>query len=507
MKKILNFLTSRLFIFALCILVQVVILVLMILFLSNYGLYMYGFFTLLSIISILIIVSKKDNPIYKLAWVIPVALVPVLGWFLYYVAGRNIISKKRKVRMHEVYEQTYNLAVQDESIFSDLKEHNPRIAKQVNYIKNVTALPIYKNSQSEFLSPGIKFFERLCQELEKAEKFIFMEYFIIQEGKMWDTILEILARKAKSGVEVKMMYDDFGCIQTVPTFYYKKLRELGIDVHVFNVFTPSVDMFMNYRDHRKITVIDGNVAFTGGNNLADEYINAIDKHGYWHDSSIMIKGDAVWSFSVLFMQMWQYYSPSPLDYAKYRPTQSFEGTGYIMPFGDGPLDGNLTGENVYMNMIANAQKYVSITTPYLILDNEMITTLCAAAQSGIKVTIITPQNPDKWYVHMVTRYNYTALIEAGVEIYELKDGFIHSKTMVCDDEVGVVGTQNFDFRSFYLHYECAAFLYNATAVSQVREDHLYCLSRSQRITLEECKNRSLAVRATQSVLNIFSAMM
>lgn len=507
MKKILSFVTSRLFIFALCILAQATILVLMIAYLSNYGLYMYGFFSLLSLFTILGIVSKKDNPIYKLAWVIPVALFPALGWFLYFVAGRNKVSKIRKERMANVFETTKGLAAQDKSIFDDLAATHPNVAKQVRYIQNVTGLPIYKNTQTEFLSPGVSFFERLCEELLKAEKFIFMEYFIIQEGKMWNTILDILAQKVKQGVEVKMMYDDIGCIQTVPTFYHKKLRQLGIEVHVFNVFTPSLDMFMNYRDHRKITVIDGNVGFTGGNNLADEYINEIDKHGYWHDSSIMLKGEAVWSLSVLFMQMWQYYSDNPLDYSRYRPTESFEALGYVMPFGDGPLDGHLTGENVYMNMIANAKSYVSITTPYLILDNEMITVLCAAAQSGVRVSIITPENPDKWYVHMVTRYNYTTLIEAGVEIYELKNGFIHSKTMVCDDEIGIVGTQNFDFRSFYLHYECAAFLYHAAAVLQARKDHIKCLARSRRVTLAECKNRNIFVRATQSVLNVFSAMM
>lgn len=507
MKKLFRFLTSRLFIFALCIAAQAAALILMISHLAKYGFYAYGAFTLMSLLTILIIVSKKDNPIYKLAWVIPVALFPILGWLLYFVAGRNHVSPNRVKRFKRVYEETKNLATQDEDIFEDLRVYHPSIARQVNYIKRTASMPIYKNTQTEYLSPGASFFKRLCEELEKAEKFIFMEYFIIEEGKMWNTVLDILARKAAQGVEVKMMYDDLGCIQTVPSFYFKKLRALGIEVHVFNVFTPSLDVFVNYRDHRKITVIDGNVGFTGGNNLADEYINEVNKYGYWQDSSIMLKGEAVWSLSVLFMQMWQYYQDEIMDYARYRPTKAFEGIGYIMPFGDGPLDNHLVGENVYINMLANAKEYVSITTPYLILDHEMITALCTTAQSGVRVSIITPENPDKWYVHMVTRYNYKTLLEAGVEIYEFKDGFIHSKTMVCDDEIAVVGTQNFDFRSFYLHYECAVLLYHATAVPQVRADHLACFVRSKKVTIEECNKRNVFIRMLQAVLNIFSPMM
>lgn len=507
MKKVLSFLTSRLFVFAFCILVQASLLVLGVSLLSNYGLYLYGFFSLLSLITIFVIVSKRDNPINKISWVIPVALFPVLGWLFYYLVGRKHISHKRKKRYLQISQDTEKLIVQDENILLELAKKSPAVAKQVSYIRSTVRMAAYQNTYSEFLSPGQAFFERLCEELKKAKHFIFMEYFIIQEGKMWNTILDILAKKASEGVEVKMMYDDLGCIQTVPTLYYKKLQKLGIEVKIFNVFTPSIDVFMNYRDHRKITVIDGNVGFTGGNNLADEYINQIDKHGIWHDSSIMFKGEAVWSFSVMFLQMWQYYEAKKLDFEKYRPTVSYTGEGCVLPFGDGPLDDHLVGENVYINMIANAKKYVSITTPYLILDNEMITALSVAAQSGIKVSIVTPANPDKWYVHMVTRYNYTPLVEAGVEIYEFTGGFIHSKTMVCDDEVAVVGTQNFDFRSFYLHYECAAFMWKTSAVPQVKADHDYCHARSHKITLTECKSHPWYTRMLQACLNVFSPMM
>ncbi|MEG0691934.1 MAG: cardiolipin synthase [Oscillospiraceae bacterium] len=507
MKKILRFLTSRLFIFGICIFIQVVALVLMVLFLSQYGFWLYGVFSIMSIVTILYVTSKKDNPIFKLAWIIPIALFPLLGWFIYFIGGRNKISSAKVERIKTVFNSTKDLTMQDETIITDLKENHIAISKQVTYIKNTSLFPIHKNTVTEYLSPGETFFERLCEELEKAKKFIFMEYFIIQEGTMWDRVLEILARKAAQGVEVKMMYDDMGCISTVPTGYYKKIRNLGIEVHVFNVFKPSIDTFMNYRDHRKITVIDGNVGFTGGINLADEYINAYDKHGYWKDSSIMLKGEAVWNLSVLFLQMWQYYDYDDINYEKYRPTENFTAKGYVLPFGDGPLDNHLIGEMVYINMINNAKNYISITTPYLILDNEMITALCCAAHSGVRVSIITPANPDKWYVHMLTRYNYQTLVEAGVEIFEYTGGFIHAKTVVCDDELAVVGTQNFDFRSFYFHFECGVFLYNTDSIAAIRKDHIDSLKRSKQITLEECRNRNWFIRVLQSCLNLFAPLM
>lgn len=507
MKNIIKSLTGRLYLFAFCILVQAIALVFIIVYLSRYGLYVYGAFLVLSAISILYIVSKKDNPIFKLAWVIPIALFPILGWFIYFILGRNKASEKKIKKIQTICENTKNIALQDEAIINDFKKNHLTVLKQVSYIKNTSFFPVYKNTTTKYLSPGEDFFEVLCKELKKAQNFIFMEYFIVQEGEMWNEVLSILAKKAAQGVEVKLIYDDLGCISTVPTGYYKKIRNMGIDVHVFNAFKPSIDTFMNYRDHRKITVIDGNVGFTGGINLADEYINAFDKHGYWKDSSIMLKGDAVWSLSVLFLQMWAYCDKEQINYDIYKPTKQFEANGYVMPYGDGPFDNHLIGEMIYINMINNAKNYVSITTPYLILDNEMITALCCAAESGIKVSIITPGNGDKWYVHMLTRYNYLTLIEAGVEIYEYTGGFIHSKTIVCDNELAVVGTQNFDFRSFYLHFECGVFLYKTDSISKIRKDHIDSFERSKKITLEDCHKQNWFVRVMQSILNLFAPFM
>lgn len=510
LKKILSFLKSRLFFFGISILTQIAALVLGILYLGKYGLYIYVLFIVMSIATILYIVSKRDNPMYKLAWVIPIALFPLLGWLLYMLAGRESLARKTRGHYADVCCEIETLAPQDEAILQEIGRKDLSIYRQVRYLHNVSELPIYKNTQTEFLSPGEEFFACLCQELEKAQKFIFMEYFIVQEGTMWDTILEILVRKAKAGVKVKFMYDDVGSLLTVPWRYRKKLVSLGIDTHVFNKFRPSVDAFMNYRDHRKITVIDGNVGFTGGNNLADEYINGYPKHGHWKDAHLMLKGDAVWNLSVMFLEMWNFGVGKKLvldRFEQYRPTETYPTDGYVLPYGDSPLDDKLVGEMCYMNMIENAERYISINTPYLILDNEMTTALSKAALSGVKVQIITPGVADKWYVHMVTRYNYKTLVDAGVEIYEYTPGFIHAKTIVVDDHVGVVGTQNFDFRSFYLHFECGAFLYETSTLADIRRDHLATMARCHRITPEECRNKNGLYRLLQIILNLFAPLM
>lgn len=510
MKKLFKFLTSRVFIIGLAIVVQLAAIILGLLFLGQYGLYIYVLFILMSIVVILVIVSKQDNPVYKLAWVIPIALFPLLGGALYLLIGRQLLSRPVRRRFEKNSRAIHELAVQDDALLDEIGRGDPAVYRQIRYLGTQGELPVYGGTQTEYLTPGEDFFARLCQELEKAEKFIFMEYFIVQEGEMWDTLREILARKASQGVEVKFLYDDFGCLLTLPGNYRAKLNGLGIETRVFNVFRPSVDAFMNYRDHRKITVIDGTVGFTGGNNLADEYINGYRKHGYWKDSHLLLRGEAVWSLTLLFLEMWNFYSSQPLpleEYRNYRPMRSYPSEGYVMPYGDSPLDARLVGEYCYMNLIENARRYVSITTPYLILDNEMTVALCKAALSGVQVQIITPGVPDKWYVHLVTRYNYRVLVEAGVEIYEYTPGFIHAKTIVADDEIGVVGTQNFDFRSFYLHFECGALLYRTPSLAAVRRDHVQTMGISHRITLEECQNRSWFVRMLQIILNVFAPLM
>ncbi len=508
MKKIFKFLTGRLFIVSAMILVQLAIVLVTILFLSQYTLYMNTVLIIISILITLYIVIKRDNPMYKLAWIIPILLFPVVGGVLYFIFGRRNIPSKSKKRLMTIYHKMASYSKQEETVLHQLEQENPFALKQSRYISDSALAPVYQNTDTRFLTPGETKFEAMVEELKKAKHFIFLEYFIIHEGKMWNTILEVLRQKAAEGVDVRLLYDDIGTINLLPSTYPKKLKELGIKTAVFNPMRPSLDVFMSYRDHRKIAVIDGNVGFTGGINLADEYINEYEKYGYWKDSSVELRGEAVWNLTVMFLSMWEYATESTdEDYEQYKPTLKLLSKGYVQPFSDSPLDDKPIGEFAYMNMINNAKRYIYISTPYLILDNEMASALILAAESGIDVRITTPHVADKWYVHTVTRANYTQLIEAGVKIYEYTPGFIHAKTMVVDDEFAIVGTTNFDFRSFYLHFECGVWMYRTDAVMQVYEDYQAIMEQSQVISLESCTDISFPKRILRAVLQLFAPLM
>ena len=338
-----------------------------------------------------------------------------------------------------------------------------------------------------------------------------MEYFIIHEGKMWNTVLDILERKVKEGVEVRMIYDDMGSLTTVPYKYNEVLNQKGIKCLIFNPFTPALNIILNNRDHRKITVIDGWVGFMGGINLADEYINEVQRFGKWKDAAIMLKGEGVWNLTMMFLQTWDFIENVHEEYDKYRPNvfhpEPFESDGFVQPYGDSPMDHETVGENVYLNLLYKAKEYVYICTPYLIVDNEMVTALSLAAKSGIDIRIITPHKEDKWYVHILTRAYYEQLIKVGIKIYEYTPGFIHSKTFVCDDEIGIVGSINMDYRSLYLHFECGTWLYKTTTVAAIKEDFLDTLKVCQQITLEECKRVKLTTRLMRSILRLFAPLM
>lgn len=511
MKKLLKFLFSRMFIVGILILVQAVTLGLVIWKLSEYFVYVYAAFALLSILVVLYILNRKDNPSYKLAWVIPILLFPVFGGLFYLAFGGNQLTKKMKKNAQDIVENTVTLTKQDESIIDELKLQDKSIANQARYIADYSMYAIYKNTTTEYLSPGEAYFERLKAELMKAKHFIFMEYFIVEEGIMWNNLVDIMAQKVKEGVEVRVMYDDAGTIQTLPYKYHERLESLGIKTLVFNEIQPTLNMRINNRDHRKITVVDGYIGFTGGINLADEYINKVQKFGHWKDAGLVLKGDAVWNLTVMFLQAWDFNKGILEDYENYRPhtyyKEVFESDGYVQPYGDSPLDGEIVGENVYLNIINKAKDYVYITTPYLIVDNEVITALTLAAKSGVDVRIITPHIEDKWYVHIVTRAYYQQLIEAGVKIYEYTPGFIHSKTFVSDDEVGVVGTINLDYRSLYLHFECGVWMYKTKSVYQIKEDYLETLEACTPITLEQCHAVAWYTRLIRSVLRVLAPLM
>ena len=508
MRKFLRFLTQRVVLTALLIVIQALLLFGIIWKLNNYFVYFYAASVLLSLLLTLRIINNKSNPAFKIAWLIPILLFPVLGGLVYLVFGSDRTGKYIRNKMGRIEKEMQD-GISKANERSGIEKMPPDVVNQSHYISNSAHCPPYKNTTVEYLPMGEVKFERMVQELKKAKRYIFMEYFIIQEGTMWNTILDVLEEKAKEGVDVRVIYDDMGCILTLPTGYEKTLREKGIQCQIFNPFIPILSSHFNTRDHRKICVIDGNVGFTGGINLADEYINGYEKHGHWKDTAILLKGEAVFSLTTMFLSMWDYLiKKEGEDYAAYYPDSWDENAqGIVQPFADNPLDDEVVGETVYLNLINKAKRYVYITTPYLILSNEMVTAMNTAAKSGVDVRIITPHVPDKWYVHAVSRSYYEMLVEAGVKIYEYTPGFVHAKTFVVDDEYAVVGTINLDYRSLYLHFECAAWMYKASCVTDVRDDFLKTQQMSQEITLEECRNISIPRRLGRSVLRVLAPLM
>ena len=509
MKKILRFITQRVVITALLIVLQALLLFGFIWKLDNYFVYFYAGSVLLSLLITLGIINSKSNPAYKIAWLIPILLFPVFGGLIYLLFGSDRTGRYLRKKLQGIGTEMDNV-IGEAHRRSGAEQLPPDAANQSRYISHCAYCPPYQNTTTEYLPLGEVKFERMVEELKKAKHYIFLEYFIIQEGKMWNTILDILRQKAAEGVDVRVIYDDMGCIMILPTGYDKTLEQMGIKCRVFNPFVPILSSRFNTRDHRKICVIDGNVGFTGGINLADEYINAYEKHGHWKDTSILLKGEAVFNLTVMFLSMWDYLdgTTGKTDYSRYYPTVWDENAkGYVQPFADNPLDDEAVGETVYLNLINKAKRYVYITTPYLILSSEMLTALTSAAKCGVDVRIITPHVPDKWYVHAVSRSHYQPLIEAGVKIYEYTPGFIHAKTFVVDDDYAVVGTINLDYRSLYLHFECAVWMYQTPSVAQVRDDFFKTQQISQEITLEECRSLSFPRRLGRSVLRVFAPLM
>ena len=510
MRKLLKLIFSRLFIVLLLILLQLVVLVITLITVSGDYISIVSF--IISLILAFFIINRDSNPSVKLPWAILVLISPLIGGLLYFLFGNTMASGMIKKRYNKLIAETAKYLYDDQEIIDELHQINSHIAKNTSYIGNISKMPVYKGCSTKYLSPGESFFKALCEELEKAERFIFMEYFIVEKGEFWNTVLDILIMKAQAGVEVRMIYDDVGCINTLPTGYWKKLNNLGIHTIVFNPLKPSLRISMQNRDHRKITVIDGHTAFTGGNNLADEYINARERFGHWKDSQLMIKGPAVWSFTLMFLRNWNFHNPTDANYYIYQcdPSQQpplFDAKGYVQPYDDSPFDKEMVGESVYLNIINGANKYIYIMTPYFVVDNELVTALSLAAKSGVDVRIITPHIPDKWYVHMLTEAYYPLLIKSGIRIYEYTPGFIHTKAVVCDDNQATVGTVNFDYRSLYHHFECGVYMYETTAVQEVKADFLQTLTKCQEITASDCRDVKLPKRFIRGLLRFIAPLL
>ncbi|MBR4744682.1 MAG: cardiolipin synthase [Oscillospiraceae bacterium] len=476
----------RRFIILLILLFQAALIIFFALNTSRFSIYIYYFLRAVSLLVALHTVSRPQESGYKLIWVFLILLFPVFGGLFYLIFNRQISSRRLSRRILEIHENTRDQFL-PRSCPRDYADVTDR--QQVTYLQNHCWFPAYPDTRTTYLSPGEEYFAALLEQLKKAEKYIFLEFFIISHGKMWEAVLNILQEKIMQGVDVRVIYDDMGCLYGIPIRYYKQLNAMGIPCRSFNPFRPVLAALQNNRDHRKIVSVDGKVAFTGGINLADEYINAHERFGHWKDCGVMLEGPGAWSLTVMFLQMWQLLNPEEkTDYPAFLPDCEFsKAPGLVQPYSDSPMDPERVSENMYLRMIYSARHFLEINTPYLIVDDTLKTALKQAAKSGVEVSIITPQRWDKRIVHFTTRSYYPELLEYGVKIYEYQGGFNHSKTMCADGRTAVIGTANLDYRSLYLHFECGVYLENTDAVRDLHEDFQKMLSLSAPVRPEDIK--------------------
>lgn len=492
MNKLLKKVFSRTVVTALLIVIQVAWLAALLLQLGNSLPAIQTVLRILSLVAILFVIKSDMNPSYKIGWILLIAVLPILGGLMYVIFGNKRPTKYMREMLRAQLEKSAEYLGTQESITGELDGGAAGLFK---YLEGSAGYPTAKNTTVRYYRVGEEMYADLLPELEKAEKFIFLEYFIIRPGEMWDGVLEILKRKAAAGVDVRIIYDDMGCIDILPANYNATLEGWGIRTMAFNRFVPAVSLVMNNRDHRKITVIDGKVGFTGGINISDEYINVKERFGHWKDTGLMLKGPGVFNLTLMFLEMWNAFNKDGDGYEEFIP-DSFEecgsaDDGYVLSFSDSPLDNESVGESVYTDMLYQAKDYIYITTPYLAIDSELQAALCMAAKRGVDVRMITPGIPDKKLVYRLTRSYYPTLLRAGVKIYEYTPGFIHAKSFVCDDKLCVVGTINMDYRSLYLHFECGTLMYNNPEIKQVKKDDLDTMEKCRKVELSDMKTNFL----------------
>uniref|UniRef100_UPI0040566886 cardiolipin synthase n=1 Tax=Agathobacter sp. TaxID=2021311 RepID=UPI0040566886 len=509
MKKIFNRLFSKLVLIGITILIQFAWIVYTIYITTDGNPIANTVLRIISVVCALYVVYKDMKLYNKLSWVFLILFMPIIGCPCYFLFGRSDMTKKVRTKMSDIEKMVAPLRIEDEVVKEALFLEDEVAWKQSNYISNTAKYPVYREADSRYYKLGQEVFDDMLKDLKEAKEFIFLEFFIMDPGIMYDSIIDILEQKAKEGVHVRMIYDDFGCIRNFPSKFYKELQAKGIHCACFNPFRPSLDVVMNNRDHRKILVIDGKIAYTGGINLADEYINEIERFGYWKDAGVRITGEAVWSFTTMFLEMWSFITKSSENFTRYKVTEHTDlpSKGFVQPFADSPLDKKYVGEAVYLNLINNARRYVYIFTPYLILSTELITALVNAAGAGVDVRIVTPGIPDKKIVYLLTQANYETLIRGGVKIFQYTPGFIHSKCFVADDEYACVGTINLDFRSLYLHFECGAFMYKTACIPDLKADALATFEESREILLEDCENKNFFFQLFLSVMHLFAPLL
>ena len=468
------------------------------------------------------VLNKRAKAAYKITWIFLIMLFPIFGGILYiFLHSQSNPRKFGKLMENNIRDSRDAMYLCGDRLPELLRSY-PEFQPQAGYLQEYAGFPVYSSTRAVYFNSGEAFFRRLLDELEKAKRYIFLEFFILREGVMLDPVVSILERKAALGLDVRIIYDDLGCFMSLPDNYKQLMAKKGIKCYVFNPFKPILSSLYNNRDHRKIISVDGRVAFTGGMNLADEYINAVERFGHWKDAAVMLEGEGAWPLTLIFLQMWNTSfasgngsSVENTQAAEDRYTSFFPwkekpceitSDGFVQPYADSPIDDENVGEHVYIQIINNAKKYVYINTPYLVPDDSLLSALALAAKSGVDVRIITPHRWDKWFLAYASRSYYRQLISAGVKVYEYTSGFNHGKTFVCDDAVATVGTTNLDFRSLYLHFECGVLIYRGGAVLAVKDDFLRTVPVSHEVTLRECAPNGFQ-RIVSDILRIFAPFM
>ena len=489
MKTVFRFFASKKLLNTLIIVFQLLLFAGVFIWFNEYYPYFWALYVLADILLILWEVNREESADFKIVWVLLIALMPIAGALMYLYLHTDFASRRLARKVELEVSRSKAFLRQDDEVKRHMEEDKTVDRGIFRYIQQVAGYPIWQNTCLQYYPLGDDFFPAFVDALEQAEEFIFMEFFIIDEGRMWDTVHTILKRKVKQGVEVRLFYDGMGTMGLLPSDYAKTLREEGIDCRIFSPVRPFLSTYQNNRDHRKICVIDGHIGFTGGVNLADEYINEKARFGHWKDTAIMLRGDAVKNFTLMFLQMWNVGKWKPEDYSVYLKPTAFTApsNSFIAPFGDAPLDKEQVGKEVYIHMLNTAKEYVHIMTPYLTPDTDLLSALKFAAKRGVSVKILMPHVPDKWYAFAIAHAYYPELIRSGVQIYEYDPGFVHAKVTVSDDEKAVVGSINYDFRSLYLHYECGTYIYRDPVIDDIEADFQKTLEQSRAVTLSSWK--------------------
>lgn len=512
---------GRMLLIALLFIAQMVFLWLLFYRMSTYSSYIYAGMVVLTVVSVLHIFNGPSDPTVKMSWLAVVTVFMPFGSAFYLWVQTDLGHRNLMRRAEKATEDARKACSSDEILLEKIRDQYPQLYGLVRYTDAAGGYGVYKNSHAKYFSCGEELLPDLIRELKKAEKFIFLEYFIISEGKMWDEVKAVLIEKIREGVEVRLMYDGTNEFKNVPHSFPKQMEALGIHCHIFAPIHPVFSTEQNYRDHRKILVIDGVTAFTGGINLADEYINEISLYGYWKDTAIMIQGEAVKSFTRMFLEAWQVAEGKKSEFSRYlrmsddgiarflseKSDEKKQMPGYMVPYADNPLDYDKLGEWVYIDILNHARKYVHIMTPYLIIDGQMETALKLAARRGVEVCLILPHIPDKVYAFALAKTYYQTLIEAGVNIYEFTPGFVHAKGFVSDDRRAVVGTINLDYRSLYHHFECACYMEDVPVIADIEKDMRATMEKSKKMTMEDVRKEKLMLKMGGVVLKLLAPLL